>query len=49
MKTVKPSSSDKKTPVKTSEKIESDFMTSEKDEVKKAEHKLQKAIKKAHK
>jgi hypothetical protein len=52
MKTVKPATpatSDKKTSVKTSEKIESDFMTSEKDEVKKAEHKLQKAIKKAQK
>jgi hypothetical protein len=52
MKTVKPattSASDKKTVIKTTEKIETDFPLSEKDEVKKAEHKLQKAQKKTGK
>ncbi|MES2377738.1 MAG: hypothetical protein V4553_14225 [Bacteroidota bacterium] len=50
MKTVKPATpgaSDKKPFVKTPEKIETDFPLSEKDEVKKAEHKLQKAQKKS--
>lgn len=50
MKTVKPTTSastDKKPIVKTAEKIETDFPLSEKDEVKKAEHKLQKAQKKS--
>lgn len=45
MKTVKPATpaaSNKKPAVKTTEKIETDFPLSEKDEVKKAEHKLQK-------
>jgi hypothetical protein len=51
METVKPTTpaaSDKKSATKTSEKIESDFMTSEKDEVKKAERKLQKNQKKSN-
>ncbi len=50
MKTVKPATPatpNKKLNVKTTEKIETDFPLSEKDEVKKAEHKLQKNQKKA--
>jgi hypothetical protein len=50
MKAVKPapSSTDKKTVIKTPEKIETDFPLSEKDEVKNAELKLQKNQKKSN-
>ncbi|MBC7401327.1 MAG: hypothetical protein H7289_15415 [Mucilaginibacter sp.] len=51
MKTVKPAttgSSDKKIAVKTNKEIKTDSPLSEKDEVKKAEQKLQKNLKKSN-
>lgn len=50
MKAVKPASSpaNKKTATKASEEIKPDFMTSEKDEVKNAERKLQQNQKKSN-